>query len=107
MTITRNHPDGKSLVVDLKTWQFIAAIFTIVVASIALATPWTRYQSQIAVAPRIDSIEVQLKSAAEKAARVEERLTVTKETTDQQRETTDKRLDRIENKLDRLLERQK
>ena len=93
--------------VDLKTWQFIAAIFSIVVASIALATPWTRFQATTAMAPQIDNIQVQLKTAAEKATRVEERLAITKETTDQQRETTDKRLDRIENKLDRLLERQK
>ncbi len=107
MTITRHLSDGKPIVIDVKTWQFVAAICSIVLASIALATPWTQYQAKNAVAPRLDSIESQLKSASERAVIVEERLNMKKDSDAQQDITTEKRLDRIEQKLDRLLERQK
>ncbi len=107
MTITRTNSEGKPITINVRTWQFVASILGIVVASLALATPWTQYTAKNAVAPRLESIESQLKSASERAVIVEERLNMKKDSDAQQDITTEKRLDRIEQKLDRLLERQK
>lgn len=79
MTITRTASSGKQITVSLPTWQFIAAIFTIVTASIALATPWVRYQSQEANAAKISTIEMATKTNSDSIARSEERQNAAKD----------------------------
>ena len=100
-------PEGKPITINVKTWQFIATICTIILASIALATPWTQYQAKNALAPKIDAIEVQLGRNVEKSIAFDERLSVTTTESVKRENMTKERLDRIENKIDRLLERSK
>ena len=46
---------------------------TIVATSLALATPWVRYQAKDAVAPQISEIQGELKNTSDRLARGEER----------------------------------
>ena len=72
MTITHSRSNGSNLTFDIRTWQFVAAIFTIVTASIALATPWVEYRARAATAPQFQDIQGQVKGNSEMIARGQE-----------------------------------
>ena len=66
-------PGGQGWAFELKNWQLISVLLTIVATSVALATPWVRYQAKDAVQPAISEIQGELKNTADRLARGEER----------------------------------